>query len=139
MVNRLLRRHGFEDYSAFTLPETLLALDLVNQAIRDLLSKHDYPWNIRSDGTLTLRATVSATSGATISAGSSSLTITSATGSSTDYTGGSSAGTLVARVLFTGATSHSTTAMQVSDLAIAAGTMTATLAAEFPVAVSSGA
>jgi len=139
MVNRLLRRHGFEDYSAFTLPETLLALDLVNQAIRDLLSARDYPWNIRSDGALTLRATITATSGATITAGSSALTITSATGVSTDYTGGENAGTLVARVLFTGASSFPTTAMQVSNLAIAAGTMTATLAAEFPVAATNGA
>ena len=61
MVNRLLRRHGYEDYSTFALPETKLALDLVNQAIRDLLSVRDYPWNIRNDGTVVLKPSHSGT------------------------------------------------------------------------------
>ena len=139
MVNQLLRRHGFEDYSTFTLPETLLGLDLVNHAIRDLLAARDYPWNVRSDGTLVIRAEVTGTAGATISAESSVLTITGATGVSTDYTGGTSAGELVTRVLFTGATSFNSTAIRVSDLSITAGTMTANLATPFPVAVSNGA
>lgn len=139
MVNRLLRRHGFEDYVAFTAPETLLALDLVNQAVRDLLAQRDYPWNIRSDGVLRLYDTVSATSGASVSAGSTTLTITSATGSSTDYTGGSAAGELVARVQFTDSTLYGETEFRVIDLDIATGTMTATLAQAIPDAVSDGA
>lgn len=133
MVNRLLRRHGWEDYTTFTEPETLLALDLVNQAIRDLLMMRDYPWNIRSDGTLRLRAPLEDTDdGCTVTAASATIAAGSYSGTETDYTGGANAGVTVSKLLVTGASSHTTTAMQVLSVEEFGGALVCTLNGAFP-------
>lgn len=130
MVNRLLRRHGFEDYSTFTAPETLLALDLVNQAIRDLLSVRDYPWNIRSDGALFLFAPIEGDDDATINVGDTACTITPFTGNDVDYTGGTSEGFTVTKLMFPGASSN--TAMTVLNVGELGGTLVVNLTNGWP-------
>jgi len=130
MVNRLLRRHGFEDYSTFTLPETLLALDLVNQAIQDLLSSHDYPWNIRHSGVQHLFGPLSGTG--TASSSSGAVTITGFTNTTADITGGATAGDAIAYIKFPVATSHSNTAMRILNVSLSGTTLTAILQSNFP-------
>lgn len=127
MVNRLLRRHGFEDYTAFTAPETLLALDLVNQAIRDLTAQRDYPWNIRSDGVVQIRAEQTGT--ATCSITGTTIGITSfPTSTVTDVTGS----TFVAKLIATDATNHPNTPLRILNGTITAGTYSGTLAQQHP-------
>lgn len=138
LVNRLLRRHGYEDVSVLTEPEGLLGLDIVNQSIRDLLSVRDYPWNIRSDGVLRIWPQISATTGAGF-ADSDTVTITPISGSQTDYTGGTDAGVVVARLLLSGATTHNTTAMIVSTVIEFGGNLVVNLNAVLPMGSAVGA
>src|SRR3990172_12898559 len=100
LVNRLLRRPGFDDISILTEPEGLLGLDLVNQSIRDLLSMRVYPWNVRSDGALNLKGTISGSGSVLIAAGDDSASMT-VSGSITDFTG-----SFVTRLLVTSSATH---------------------------------
>src|SRR3990172_9786427 len=126
LVNRLLRRHGFDDISILTEPEGLLGLDLVNQAIRDLLSVRDYPWNVRSDGALNLKGTITGTGSVLISAGTSSASMT-VTGSITDFTGA-----FVTRLLVTSSTTHGDVPLVVSSASLLGATLACNLNAVWP-------
>jgi hypothetical protein len=135
LVNRLLRRHGYDDVSSFGEPETLLGLDLVNQSVRELLAERDYPWNIRNDGELKVFAQLTGDASADTPGTDNSVVDLSGLGATgvTSFTGGTNAGTVVARILFTNATSFSDTAMIVrSGTLPVAGTIRLQLESEFP-------
>lgn len=136
LVNRLLRRHRLDDVSNFTSPEAVLALELVNTAIRELLAARDYQWNVRSDGALTLLPTITGSSGLTISTSTPTAgTITSFSDDITDVTGD-----FVARLLATDAADHSTTALVVESASLSGTTLSLTFNGGWPGAtVSSGA
>jgi hypothetical protein len=131
LVNRLLARLKYDPVSTFTPEHAVLALELVNTATRTLLAERDYPWNIRSDGMLSLIAPIEATSGWNFTSASTAL-IGSWTGTANDYTGGTNAGTVVTRVLLTsGPATHTDTAMIVQSVSDV-GSLLVTLSADHP-------
>ena len=132
LVNRLLRRHGFDDISILTEPEGLLGLDLVNQAIRDLLSMRDYPWNVRSDGALNLKPTITGTGSVLTVSGDASASMT-VTGTITDFTGN-----FVTRLLITSSTTHSDVPLVVTSAALLGTTLAVNLNAAWPGAGGGG-
>ena len=136
MVNRLLRRHGYEDISAFGDPSDLLALDLINQAVRELTSERDYPWNVRNDGELRILGKQESTAGGwNFLSASSAIVSTGFTGTIGDYIGTGNGGSVVARAVVTGAPSFESTAMVVDGLNDA-GSLIVTLASDHPGFVS---
>lgn len=125
LVNRLLRRSRMDDVSAFTSPEALLALELVNTSIRELLAERDYPWNIRHDGHLTINGP--------FSSGTLSLIQNSATGtiaSSNSIT--SITGDFVSRLVPFGASDYEKQTIKIVSATVVLTSMSLTLAAAWP-------
>jgi hypothetical protein len=131
LVNRLMRRHRYDDVSTFTTPEAKLALDLVNTSIRDLLAERDYPWNVRHDGELALRGGISGTN-FTVITGATPFQDSSISGLAAMSP---LAGRVVTRVVIGESgnpADYSATAVRVSDVLVGVGSLSGNLANNWP-------
>lgn len=126
LVNRLLVRLKYDEAVNFDAENATLALELVNTAMDDLLASRDYPWNVRSDGVLNLKPTISGTNTASM-ADANTFLITSFSGSLDDVTGN-----FVTRLLITDDTSFAGVGVYVQNAALLGTTLSLNLTANYP-------